>query len=109
MAKGIAIGHGFCDNWMHKSQDTVDLLKSLSKEGVQMVQVRRMHMKNVHVMHLTRDNRMKILDDVACFSYPPNIALKWLERHLVEINNISKKPIAMCCDFSHVPTRKRRM
>lgn len=91
VAEGIAIGREFSD-WKAESEECVDILRMLSNEGVQMVQVRKVHRKNVPVMFLTGNDSVKFLDDAVCFSDPPTIALKWTARHLVEIDNNSKKP-----------------
>lgn len=56
-----------------------------------MVQVRKVHNKNIPVMYLAGNDPIKFLDEDVCCDDPPSIALKWNARHLIEVENINKK------------------
>lgn len=89
VAEGIVVGYDSSE-WTAGNSSAVDILKELSVEGVQMVQVLRVLKKNVPVMYLAGNSPIKFLEEAVCSNTRPSFAIKWNTRHLVEIDNNSK-------------------
>lgn len=99
IAQSIAIGPNFTA-WTPESMHTQDMLRTLSREGVQMVQVRILHKRNVPVMYLTGNDPVKFIHDVVDHLDPPTLALKWNNRHLVQIETHSKLTLFPLSEFA---------